>query len=82
MDRKKITVSVVGPEDQLRSFVELCKTIEWLGEVGASRTVKIDVDGDGAACLRFGFGALDHSAVEPAPDTNGGDEIRVTGIGG
>jgi hypothetical protein len=81
MDRKKITVSVVGPEDQLRSFVQLCKTIEWCGDVGASRTVQVDVDGDGAACLKFDFGKLDHSAVEPAEDTNG-DTIRVTGIGG
>lgn len=81
VDRKKITVSVVGPEDQLRSFVQLCKTIEWLGDVGASRTVIVDVDGDGSACLRFDFGALDHSAVDPIEDTDG-DTVRVTGIGG
>jgi hypothetical protein len=80
MDLKKITVNVVGPQDQLRAFVELCKTIQWLGDVGASRTVQVDVDGDGAACLRFDFGALDHSDVKPAPDTNGGT-VRVAGIG-
>lgn len=79
MDLKQIKVSVVGPEDQLRSFVQLCKTIQFLGSVGASRTVTVDVDGDGAACLKFDFGKLDHSAVEPADIDN--DVVRVAGIG-
>lgn len=81
MDRKKITVTVTGPEDQLRSFVQLCKTVEWLCGAGASRTIVLPVDGDGSASLKFGFGSLDHSAVKPA-EVTGEDRVRVAGIGG
>lgn len=81
MDLKRITVSVTGPEDQLRAFTGLCKTIQWLCQAGASRTIVLPVDGDGSAHLSFDFGTLDHSEVNPA-EVTGDDQVRVTGIGG
>jgi hypothetical protein len=80
VDLKKITVTATGPEDQLRSFVQLCKTIQWLCQAGASRTVVLPVDGDGSGHLAFDFGTLDHSAVKPA-EVTGDDRVRVAGIG-
>jgi hypothetical protein len=81
VDLKKITVTVVAPEDQIRSFVQLCKTVQWLCDTGASRTVHLPVDGDGSGRMAFDFGNLDHSAVKPA-EVTGDDKVRVAGIGG
>jgi len=81
VDRKSIILTVTGPPDQLGSFVQLCKTIEALCSLGASRTVKVAVDGDGSGNLRFDFGTLDHSGVAVAEIT-GDDAVRVSGIGG
>jgi hypothetical protein len=81
VDLRKITVTVTAPEDQLRSFTQLCKTIQWLCQAGASRTIVLPVDGDGSGHMTFDFGALDHSAVKPA-DVTDDDQVRVAGIGG
>lgn len=61
----------------LAAFIQLCKTIENLGKIGASRDIRVLVDGDGSADLRFDFGDTDTDAVE-LPDID--DEI-VIGIG-
>lgn len=74
-----VVVTVTGPEDQLAAFVEACKAIETLGQVGASRDVIVPVDGDGAASLRFDYGETDVSEIE-APEIDG-DDVRITGIG-
>lgn len=60
---------------QLAQFIGLCKIIEQLGAVGASRTIKLWVDGDGSARLRFDFGETDVSGVEiPSFDENDLDD--------
>lgn len=74
----KMTVTVVGPNDQLAAFANVCQTVGMLSDVGSSRTVSFDVDGDGAAALKFSFD-------QPVPDadpsiTDSGDEIHLPGI--
>jgi hypothetical protein len=49
----KITIELVGNEDDVLSFVGLCAKIELLGLWGASRTIPVSVDGDGSARLIF-----------------------------
>lgn len=58
--RSYIEVKVTAPDDtDLAAFIQLCKTIEHLGSVGASRDIRVPVDGDGSARLRFDFGDTD-----------------------
>lgn len=74
-------VDVTGPAEQVARFAQLCKTIQVLGEAGASRTVQVDVDGDGNASLRFAFEPPDvGEAVKPVSFDS--DPVRVPGIGG
>ena len=79
-EEQNLSVTVTGPPDQLGSFVQLCKTIQYLCAAGSSRTVMLDVDGDGSGHLRFDFGDLDHSGVE-IPEITGDHRVRVAGIG-
>ena len=79
-ERFEMTVTVTGPMNDLAGFVQLCKTIQRLCDWGSSRTIRFPVDGDGAAALRFDFGDLDVSKVEPA-EVGGEDEIRLSGLG-
>lgn len=48
-----IDIRVVGNHTELKEFVNLCKVIQRLGRCGASRTIKLDVDGDGSGRLAF-----------------------------
>lgn len=61
---KKIAITVEGYPEQLSTLVHFLMTIEKLGALGASRTLKIWVDGDGAARLRFHFGETDVSEIK------------------
>jgi len=81
MEKKTISLTVTAPPDQLGSFVQLCKTIQALCTLGASRTVVVAVDGDGSGNMQFDFGDLDHSGVQ-LPEITGDDRVRVAGIGG
>lgn len=49
----KLKIELVGNEEDVLSFVGLCAKIELLGICGASRTIPVDVDGDGSARLKF-----------------------------
>lgn len=53
----KINIELTGNEEDVLSFVGLCSKIELLGLWGASRTIPVDVDGDGSANLRFNIKA-------------------------
>lgn len=75
-----LVVTVSGPPDQLSAFAQLCLTIENLCAIGASRTVELDVDGDGSGALSFDFGDTDVSDVDPV-ETDDGSTVRVAGIG-
>lgn len=66
----------------LSAFIALCKTIESLGHVGASRDIRLAVDGDGSADLRFDFGDTDVADVEvPGADNEFEDDEIVIGLG-
>jgi hypothetical protein len=52
-DRKFVDIRVEGSESELIEFLKLCSVIEYLGQVGASRTIRLGVDGDGSARLKF-----------------------------
>ena len=73
-------IRVVAPDqEQLGEFVGLCKTIESLGGIGASRTIRLDVDGDGAARLQFDYGDSDVASVAtPGEDSDFDDDIVVS----
>jgi hypothetical protein len=53
MEKKKVTIELVASEDQIVQFLRLCGIIQNLGQLGASRSIKLFVDGDGAARLKF-----------------------------
>jgi 2'-5' RNA ligase len=74
-----VDVRVVSSNpDDLAAFVQLCKLIGQLCGVGASRDVRVAVDGDGSGALKFDFGDSDVSDVM-VPNI---DEDLVIGIGG
>lgn len=68
---------VTGPEDQIAAFANLCRVLQHLCSVGSSRTVQIDVDGDGAGSLRFDLAPLGEGDVIDLD----ADVIHCPGIG-
>ncbi len=65
---KKVDISVYGSDFDLISFLRFIKTVQECGEVGATRTLKLWVDGDGAGAIKFDF---DHSDSIKASDLEG-----------
>jgi hypothetical protein len=53
--KQYIEIKVTGNSEDLSAFIELCKKIEYLCNVGASREIPVYVDGDGSASLQFDF---------------------------
>ena len=53
MDRIEKIYKISGTPEQLRILEKMFVHMEYLGNVGASRNILIQVDGDGAAHLRF-----------------------------
>lgn len=53
MSKVKINIELVGNEDDVLSFASLCAKIQMCGQLGCSRTIPVEVDGDGSARLRF-----------------------------
>jgi hypothetical protein len=73
-----VDVRVVSTNpDDLAAFIQLCKLIGQLCGVGASRDIRVAVDGDGSGALKFDFGDSDVSDVQ-VPDI---DDELVIGIG-
>ena len=56
--KSKMTFTVVGHDSELQEFVKLCALVQSFGTYGMSRTIKVDVDGDGSGRLQF-FNAKD-----------------------
>jgi hypothetical protein len=50
---RRIRLDVVGGKDEIRAFLELCLSIEYLGIKGMNRSILVDVDGDGSGRLNF-----------------------------
>lgn len=53
MPTVKVNIGLIGDEDDVLSFIALCGKIQMLGELGASRIIPVDIDGDGSARFRF-----------------------------
>lgn len=53
MDRVEKIYKISGTPEQLRILEKMFVHMEYLGNVGASRNILVQVDGDGAAHLRF-----------------------------
>jgi hypothetical protein len=53
MGMRYIDLRVIAEETELGEFVALCNMIQFLGEAGANRELKVQVDGDGSARLKF-----------------------------
>jgi hypothetical protein len=51
--KTKITVDVIGNDREVVEFIRLCKYIQSFGTYGMSRTVHVNIDGDGSGHLRF-----------------------------
>lgn len=56
--KKLAYIKVYANQTDLIDFLTLCKKIEYLSSVGASREIPVHVDGDGSADFRFDFGNL------------------------
>lgn len=52
---KKLRVEIIGYEDQLNTLAIFLRKIEYLGNVGSSRTLSLWIDGDGDARLKVEF---------------------------
>jgi len=46
-------IEVYGSSENLDKFEELCRHIEYLGNIGASRNLLVRIDGDGNGQLQF-----------------------------
>ena len=55
MEKKLLRVEIEGYEDQLEKLAYFLRIVDYLGGVGASRTLHLWVDGDGAARLNVNF---------------------------
>lgn len=53
MDRIEKVYRISGTPEQLRILEKMFIHMEYLGTVGASRNILVQVDGDGGAHLRF-----------------------------
>lgn len=52
---KELKITAVGHESDLVELVRFLKTIHEASQIGATRTFKLWVDGDGAGVLFFDF---------------------------
>lgn len=53
MNKKYIEFKVVGHDEELKAFASLLQLIQSFGQYGMSRTIKVNVDGDGSGRLSF-----------------------------
>lgn len=67
MSKKYMDIRVTGYEPELVEFLKVLKSITTLGRYGSSRTVEVNVDGDGSGRLDFQLinNESDLSTVEP-----------------
>lgn len=55
MNKKKLKIEVIGYEDQLKPLAHFLRQMEYLGNIGATRTLHLWVDGDGSARMKVNF---------------------------
>jgi hypothetical protein len=66
---KKFTIEVEMEEAWVNDFCSMLSQMEYLGNIGSSRTVGIYSDGDGNFRPKFNFN-IDFEKVEPARNKN------------
>lgn len=74
---KKLRVEVVGYEDQLNTIAVFLRKIEVLGNIGATRTLKLWVDGDGAARLKMIFPDMEEKIEIDANELSAGNTLEM-----
>ena len=53
--KKELLVEFTGEENHLNDLAYFLRLIEYLGNVGATRTLKLWIDGDGATRIKVNF---------------------------
>lgn len=77
-----VAITVQGPRVQVYRFLALCRVIDRLCSWGSTRTVSIDVDGDGPGSVRLTYDTSWDEFVDPIVDkiNTDRDPVRVPGI--
>jgi len=65
MKNDYIDLRVHGDESTLIEFARLCGKIQYAGDVGSCKTVRLTIDGDGSG--RQKFACLEQDEVLPIP---------------
>jgi hypothetical protein len=73
--RKFIDLRVEANETDLMDFVKMCGIVQYLGAVGASREIRLKIDGDGSA--RFNFYIEGQKIPDTKVDTGHQDIFKV-----
>lgn len=75
-EKKVMNVKISGYEDQLWQLAIFLRKIEYLGNVGSSRTLHLWVDGDGAARIKCEFPELGDVEVDTKALSEGGEREK------
>lgn len=78
-ETERTMIDVRGPKTQVGRFILLCRTIQYLCYAGATRTITIEVDGDGPANLAFVIDPRFKDIQAGDIDTDN-DPVRLPGI--
>ena len=81
MSNVTVAIQVTGIEEDVMSFVQLCRVISMLGVQGHSADIVVSVDGDGSGKLRFdqilGYDAASKTMVSEEIQPAKYEEIRT-----
>jgi hypothetical protein len=64
MEKYYINVKISGGKSEISEILNLFAKIQYLGNVGATRTIPIVVDGDGSGQLRFETLETDNNIID------------------
>ena len=78
MAKKRLDISITANETDLLEFMRLCGVIQFLGEVGSSREIKLFIDGDGSARFKF---LLNNEFIPSTPINLSNKEITKIYLG-
>jgi len=68
-EKMRLKIEAFGEKKQLKKLASFLRTIQHLGNVGSTRTLKLWIDGDGATRMKFNF-----------PDIKNQDEISFLNV--
>jgi hypothetical protein len=74
-DHIEATVTISGPPDTVTKILQVISTAQRLGDVGASREIKLDIDGDGHERLKVEL----EGGELPTPGDTEQDSIYCSG---